>query len=80
MSETVRDKDLIGAMRWIRDLRAWAYHNHIDPWAVRQALIMALEADTDAALRRGISKADLDRFDSLAKTEIKQLIHERWKG
>jgi len=64
----------------IRNLRAWAIREHIDPWALRQGLLVALEMDTAAALARGVSKAALDAFDVEAKKDIRAWIHEQGKG
>ena len=61
--ETVKEQDLITCMTFIRDMRAWAALNNVDPWAVRQALLIALHMDTKAALARGIKHKDLQQFD-----------------
>jgi hypothetical protein len=63
---TVAERDLYQALIRIRDMRKWVVENHIDPWATRQALIMALALDTHAALSRGVSQDALKEFDRLA--------------
>lgn len=77
---TVKEEDLEGAMKWIRELRRWAVKNNIDPWAVRQALVTALESDTIAALNRGIKKEDLLSFDSYIKRDVKEFMKFLKKG
>jgi len=56
----------------LRDLRLWAVINDIDPWAVRQMLVIALEMDTKAALDRGIKREDLENFDKLVKEDVQK--------
>ena len=73
----VKTKDLAGALRKIRDLRAWAAINDVDPWAVRQALIMALETDTDAALERGITPEALKHFDQEVKQHTREWLKQK---
>ncbi len=63
----VTDKDLIQALERLRDLRLWAHRTKADPWAVRQALLTALEMDTHAARSKGIRPTDLEWFDQRAK-------------
>jgi len=41
--EPVNEKHLLKALKYLRDLRAWGVRRNIDPWAIRQALIMVLE-------------------------------------
>ena len=68
---TVSERDLVTCMRFIRDMRAHAVINNVDPWAVRQALILALEIDTATALKRGIKPEELRRFDTFIKKDVK---------
>ena len=77
MKGIVSEKDLVGAMRWIRELRKWALVNDTDPWAVRQAILMALEMDTEAALQRGVKLQALQRFDEIVKADIKEWLKEQ---
>ena len=71
-AETMRDQRLwtIGAILQTYLL----YKNDVDPWSTRQALITALELDTEAALNRGIDYMDLVKFDAGARAEAKKLI------
>lgn len=71
---TVEEKDLVSVMLKVRDLRAWALRFGINPWALRQGLVMALEMDTAAAIERGIPKDDLDNFDKLTRVDINSWI------
>jgi len=70
--ETVKEKDLEAVLKWVRDLRKFCVLHNIDPWATRQALIMALEMDTRVALDRGIPKEHLDQFDGIVKADIQK--------
>lgn len=68
---TVRERDLTTCMVYIRDMRAHAVINNVDPWAVRQALVLALEMDTAAALERGVKPEELRRFDTFIKKDVR---------
>jgi len=70
LPETVSERDFEACLVKLRDLRLWGVQNNIDPWAFRQMLLIALEMDTRAALDRGISLIDLQKFDSIAKKDI----------
>jgi len=74
VSEPVSEKDLLQMLKWIRGLRAWAVKNNIDPWAVRQGLIIALEMDTYLILNRGIPLESLKEFDRIASYDAKMWI------
>jgi len=76
-SSTIPEKDLTGCMKWIRDMREWAFRNGINPFALRQAIIMALEMDTDAALARGIRPEALKAFDDEVIKDAKEWIRQR---
>lgn len=71
-AETMRDHRLwsIGAILQTYLL----YKNDVDPWSTRQALITALEIDTEAALNRDMDYGDLVKFDAGARAEAKKLI------
>jgi hypothetical protein len=68
---TVPLEDFEDVMVKIRDLRLWATRRRLDPWAFRQALIVALEIDTQAALDHGISRDQLANFDRVAREDIR---------
>lgn len=70
--KTVNEQELIGCMMFVRNMRAWAVQNNVDPWAVRQTLLIALHLDTKAALNRGIKHQDLQHFDRAARWSIGQ--------
>jgi len=78
MSE-VSELDLIKVLEWIRGLRAWAVKNDIDPWALRQGLVIALEMDTYCFLERGISLEDLKKFDRKVSYDAKMWILKEGK-
>lgn len=67
----VEPQDLDRVMKAIRELRKYALQTNVDPWTFRQALIITLEIDTDAAIRRGVKEEDLDAFDKLVKVDVK---------
>jgi hypothetical protein len=68
----VDEKQLEACLIRLRDFRAWAVINKIDPWAVRQALVMTLEIDTKATLDRGIKPEVLKNFDNLVKVDTQK--------
>jgi len=70
----VREGDLINMMRYIRDLRRWAYEHKVDPWAVRRALVMVLALDTAAALKRGVSSENLEAFDREIRASVQEWV------
>lgn len=72
--KTVDEEDFYAAMKRLRDLRAWGVEAEADPWAIRQALLTALRMDTQAALDRGVTRAQLRRFDAGAVKEADRLI------
>jgi hypothetical protein len=73
----VREEDLKWALGRLRDLRAHAIRRGIDPWAIRQALLIAIEFDTQAALERGISLEELYTFDQIVKRDTGLWIQTR---
>lgn len=68
--KTVSENDVLVVLTKLRDLRAWVIAKNIDPWATRQALLMALEMDTKAALEHGITQMQLDQFDNFVKHDM----------
>jgi len=74
--KTVNEDQFWAVMVQIRNLRAWALKQRIDPFAVRQALISALEIDEAATLQRGVSKQDLDAFDEGCRATIRAYLSE----
>jgi len=76
-SITVSEDELVQVLCWVRNLRKWAVRTQIDPWAIRQGLVMALEMDTAAALKRGIKPEDLQNFDQVVRQDIKAWIKEQ---
>jgi len=68
---------LLEVLKRIRDLRRWAALEHVDPWAVRQGLIIALALDTEAARRRGISREDLEAFDREAQQDASEWVRRQ---
>lgn len=75
-SDVVSEAELEKALKRIRALRLWAVQSDIDPWALRQALLMALEMDTKAALGRGIRPEALRDFDARVKADIRTWLEE----
>lgn len=67
---TVKEQDLLQVLKWLRDLRFQAIKKRLDPWAVRQGLLLILNIDTKAALERGISMEQLEDFDRLVEAGI----------
>jgi hypothetical protein len=74
---TVKTKDLKLCMQKIQELRRMALNRHLDPWAVRQALIFALIIDTHAALKRGFPMKTLDDFDQQVKEDTEKWIQQK---
>ena len=70
--ETISEKELIGCMTFIKEMRIWAALNNVDPFAIRQALLTALHIDTKVALARGIKHKDLQIFDQTVRQDIGQ--------
>lgn len=76
----VSETDLNFVMMLVRDFRRCCLENKIDPWAVRQGLIIALVMDTKAAMERGVKERDLWDFDLLVKTDIELWLKREGKG
>lgn len=70
--------DLTEALAFLREIRAMAVQMDWDPWLTRQALVMALEFDTLAALEKGVTQQQLDNFDAPVKVNVREL-HEEFK-
>jgi len=68
-----RVEDLDHVMIWIRDFRQWQHREKIDPYVVRQGIIMMLEADTDAALANRVNPEELQKFDDGVRAEAKRV-------
>lgn len=79
LPKAVKDKaerDLMGVLQMVRDLRAAAVRNDWNPWAVRQGLVTALIFDYYAALGRGIPDAELKAFDAQAMEYAKEVLRK----
>jgi len=70
---TIRKQDLLQVLKWLRDLSLRAVKKKIDPWAVRQGLILVLQSSTKAALERGISLKVIQQFDSLVIEQTEEV-------
>lgn len=79
MSKGVSSQDLLKVMVKIRDLRAYTVRERLDPWAVRQGLILALELDTAAALERRVPIENLQEFDQAVRADVRTWVGERLK-
>jgi len=69
-------RDFMAVIIKLKDLREFCVRNNIDAWATRQALIIALEMDTAAALARGIRREDLESFDQVVKRDAREWMRE----
>lgn len=67
-------KDLLRALKRLRDFRAWGVKRNVDPWAIRQALIIVMAMDTATALERGVEARALDIFDNAARKKAQAFI------
>ena len=63
----IKTEELLEALKRIRDLREWSVREKVNPWAVRQALIIGLEMDATAALEHGVTLREISRFDAQAR-------------
>lgn len=70
---TVNERHLLQALKMLRALRAWAVHTRADPWAIRQALLMAIHLDTKAARMRGVPAEALRTFDRLVEENAEEI-------
>ena len=70
---TVREQDLLQVLKWLRDLRIRAIKKKIDPWALRQSLLLVLHLDTLAALERGVTLEALQNFDRLTQASAENI-------
>jgi len=68
----VDEKQLLSVLERIRDLRRWVLDNQIDPWAMRQGLVIALALDTKSALARGIKALALADFDEAIYRDMRK--------
>jgi len=71
-----RRKQLHYLLKKIKEMRRWANKNDVDPFVFRQALIIALELDTFAALKAGVPLEQLKAFDREVSLDIKRFIVE----
>ena len=74
---TISKKELLEALKRLRDVRAWHVKRKGDPWAFRQALVLVLELDTAAALQRGVTPRDLSFFDATVRADAQARIRGR---
>jgi len=70
----VDKKDLLRALKRLRNFRAWGVKRNVDPWAIRQALIMVLAMDSAAATDRGVNVENLCKFDMVARLKAQEFI------
>jgi len=70
---TVQEMDLLQVLKKFRDLRAWAVRARMDPWALRQGLLLGLHLDTVAALQRGVPRENLQAFDDLVEANAAEV-------
>jgi len=61
----------------LRDLRLYTTRRHGDPWAFRQALLIALELDTASALETGHTPEQLAEFDVVARKDAREWLSNR---
>jgi len=73
---TVDEKHLRLCMMKLRELRVMSVNKKVDPWAVRQALLIAIAIDTHAAIKRGIPLEKLKEFDTIVAEDIEKWIQE----
>jgi len=67
MEKTVTEKqieDLGEILKRLVKIRAYALEKKVNPWVVREALVIVLALDTAAARDSGISYKELTEFDS----------------
>jgi len=67
----VSEEELKAVMNEMEQLRAWCVRNRINPWAFREALLIALELDTVAALGRGVRTEELEWFDETVRRDVR---------
>jgi len=72
----VKEAELLAVLRRLRDLRRWALERRMDPWAFRQALIITMEIDKEAAMLHGRRSEDLEAFDREAREGARAWIRE----
>jgi len=65
--QAIKNEELLEALKRIKALREWSVKEKINPWAVRQALIIGLEMDTVAAQELGITLRNIQFFDERAR-------------
>jgi len=72
--DVVSEDELIQALQFIKEMRLYALNMNMEPWSIRQALILALEMDTTAAIERGVPKKKLEQFDSEVRRDFKSWV------
>jgi hypothetical protein len=72
-AEDKDERDLRECMERLRDIRQWAHNSGVNPWIIRQALVMTLEMDTMAA-REVVKDEHLAKFDEGCKEETRALL------
>ena len=74
---TVSERELFLVLKWLRDVRSWAFKRRLDPWAFRQAMIIVLELDTATAIERGRTPEQLAAFDRVAREDAREWVRNR---
>lgn len=59
----------------IKEMQKLALRERMDPYLVRQALLMALEIDTLNALLK-VTLPQLDKFDQAVRTQVRSMKFE----
>lgn len=74
---TVNEDDFTDALKYLKELKAYAVQNDLDPWAVRQALVLTLELDTITALNNPkVTQEQLYLFDAIVIKNARDLYKE----
>ena len=76
MTHTVSEKDLKRCLLKIRNMRLWAAKHKVNPWAFRQALLIAVTIDTQAAYTQSIPPENLERFDKQVALDMEPWINK----
>jgi len=72
---SVSEELLRDVLLTIKEWREKCTRMKLDPWAVRQGLLIALELDAEGMLLKGVPKAHLDFFDA----EVRQDFREHYR-
>jgi dTDP-4-dehydrorhamnose reductase len=65
------EEDIVQALQFMKELRLYAINMDMEPWSLRQALILTLEMDTIAMLEKGIPQKNIDQFDDEIRRDLK---------